>query len=742
MSLAKKNAGPASAHSYAALPADDIETADPDSDEARGRTSIDMDPSLTRASLRHLLQAPEKNNEAGCIHTSTHWGRNWVRYLILGGVLAVTTVVIVLLVLKPWQDRHPLAPVYNDAVKALPDEQPIWPIPRTFSFGTDKVLLSPDFKINVQLSSNSQTLPLAVGSSYPILEKAIARCMDRLQIKRNTTIPPTAPDVENYNNRTMAAGTALVLTELVITVDDAQAALEFGMIESYSLEISTTQESAATGVYLASYDKRGPVKRQDTGAIPSGVNAVLTAGTQWGVIHGLETFTQLVRASAAPTGTVDTTTPGPQQTENLLDIPNVPWTIKDTPRFSHRGILLDTSRNYFPVKDIIRTLEAMSLVKLNVFHWHVLDQQSYPLVSKAFPDLSAKGAERPDLVYTLEDVAAIIQYGKERGIRVLPEFDAPGHTASWGRAFPNITVCLDQQPHNVYAAEPPAGQLDPLEPFTYTVLETLIKEWSAQFPDSQVHAGGDEVSFKCWKTSDRLADYIKNPGHRAEYEKNLPGSGLTKEMEKGMRRTGSGSQNGEDRLLEVYLDRALAMFLGGGKRVIVWEEIALEHNVKLPESAIVQVWKNAANAKRVIEQGRPVILSSAEYWYLDCGSGAWSIGSKGNSWCSYSNWQRIYSYSLTDELNAEQQKMVYGGEVCMWAEQTSSSNLDPNLWPRSAAAAEVLWSGTRDEQGQIRPLMQATKRLIAARERLLQIGVAAAPMFPSWCRKHPEACLA
>ncbi|KAG0322105.1 hypothetical protein BGZ99_003526 [Dissophora globulifera] len=727
--------------------------------------------SATRATSRQHIYGAEKHSdesgETGNIknrkiksssngYVASYWSRYWKHYIAGGTVLVALIVLIVLLILKPW-NKYPMAPLHNDAVKALPDEQPIWPIPNSFSYGVDSVLIDPDFHITVQ--STATGAPLAAGS-YPILEKAIARCMDRLQLKRNTTISLWAPDLES-NSHTVPSGPTL--SELVILVENAQATLEYGMIESYSLDVTTKQKIVGANTfkeYDQGLDKRGPgvgedqveqERVQQDGSVVG--HAVLKATTQWGVIHGLETFSQLVRAtpeSAESTGAIAAPSLT-QKTDNPLDIPNTPWSIQDEPRYSHRGILLDTSRNYFPVKDIIRTLEAMSVVKMNVFHWHVLDQQSYPLVSKTFPELSAKGAERPDLVYTHEDVAAIIQYGEERGIRVLPEFDAPGHTASWGRAFPNITVCVDKQPHAQYAAEPPAGQLDPLEPFTYTVLDGLVKEWAAQFPDSQVHMGGDEVSLNCWRSSERLKDYIRHPSHRKDYEKALPptvtplSSSQASSPSKSdllMRRTGSGSQSGEDRLLEVYLDRAVAMFLEQDKRPIVWEELALEHNVKLPDSAIVQVWKSASNAKRVIKQGRPVILSSAEFWYLDCGHGSWLIGSQGQSWCGYSSWQRVYSYRLTDQLNAEQQKMVYGGEVCMWSEQTSSSNLDSSLWPRAAAAAEVLWSGTQDDQGQNRPLLHAAKRLAVVRDRLVQMGIAAAPLFPSWCGKHPEACLA
>ncbi|KAF9282485.1 hypothetical protein BGZ68_005951 [Mortierella alpina] len=663
-----------------------------DSDDGHGRTSIDMDPAGSSTAL---------SQGGSAIHRSASQQKR-----------------------KDVQaedgSRQELSPIHNGAVKALPDEQPVWPIPKTFSFGDDRVSLSSDFKIRLQqplVSSSSGTK--SSSTAAPVLEKAIARCLERLQLKRNTT---TQNDITT--SATSPAGVE-TLSELVIIVDDALANLEFGMVESYTLSITTAKskkESTSHRValkledgvpHVASVHSKRAVPGDASAGESETTTAVLTAGTQWGVIHGLETFSQLVqaiRSSSEPTTQ--------QPVNNRLDIPNAPWSIHDEPRYSHRGLLLDTSRHYIPVKDIIRTLDAMSVVKLNVFHWHVLDQQSYPLVSKAHPDLTAKGAERQGYVYTQQDVASIVQFGEERGIRVIPEFDAPGHTASWGRAYPNITVCLDMQPHSKYAAEPPAGQLDPLEPFTYTVLDGLVKEWASQFPDKHVHIGGDEINVECWKTSERLRDYMQNPGRRSGYEEPLMHvQDVSDEMR---RKSSSGSQSGLDRLLELYLDKVFGMYLAQGKIPLVWEEIALEHNVRLPSSAIVQVWKNSRNAKRVIEQGRPVILSGGDYWYLDC----------------------VYSYKLTDQLNTEQQKMVYGGEVCMWSEQTDSSNLDSNLWPRTAAAAEVLWSGDQDAQGETRPLLHAAKRLEAVRERFTQMGVRAAPVFPSWCAKHPETCLA
>ncbi|KAG0216523.1 hypothetical protein BGX28_000037 [Mortierella sp. GBA30] len=749
-------------------------------DEEDRRTSIDMDATISsnsiangksvirrssssaEQSLENARQSEEDNAQGDNnrpIVKTTHWSRCWVWYVTLASILSAVVLMVILLVLKPW-DRHKMAPIHNGAVMALPDEQPVWPIPKNFSFGAEKVKLSRDFRIRLQSSSNQ---PTSIAS-FPLLEKAIARCLDRLQLKRNSTIASFGNgDSVHYSQAAADLSEEETLSELIIIVDDAQAPLEYGMIESYALNITTSRSRQNTTFYQIRVDmdkgmphispSAEPLKQAVPGqhdnikvtADASTSTALLKASTQWGIIHGLETFSQLVQAIDAGSGPGSSSPFSAGTTNNVengLRIPNAPWSIIDEPRYSHRGLLLDTSRHYFPVKDIIRTLDAMSIVKLNVFHWHVLDQQSYPLVSQGYPDLTAKGAESPGFVYTPQDVSLIIQYGEERGIRVVPEFDAPGHTASWGRAYPNITVCLDAQPHSKYAAEPPAGQLDPLEPFTYTLLDGLVKEWAAQFPDKQVHIGGDEINAECWRLSDRLKDYIQNPGSRPAYEEPLLSVAENTAAGNEMLRTSSGSQSGIDRLLELYLEKVFGMYLAQGKRPIVWEEIALEHNVRLPSSAIVQVWKNSRNAKRVIEQGRPVILSGGDYWYLDCGVGSWLIGSQGESWCKFSSWQRMYSYSLTDRLNAEQQKMVYGGEVCMWSEQTDSSNLDSNLWPRTAAAAEVLWSGDQDDQGETRPLLEAAKRLEAVRERLIKMGVRAAPVSPSWCAKQPETCLA
>lgn len=117
-------------------------------------------------------------------------------------------------------------------------------------------------------------------------------------------------------------------------------------------------------------------------------------------------------------------------------------TIYDEPKLSHRGLLLDTSRHYLPVKDIFKTLDGMSYNKLNVFHWHIVDDNSFPFKGNKYPGFAEKGAWHPEMIYTIDDVKKVIEYARVRGIRTVAEFDTPGHTRSWGEFMPEIlTKC-------------------------------------------------------------------------------------------------------------------------------------------------------------------------------------------------------------------------------------------------------------------------------------------------------------
>ncbi|CAL9213838.1 unnamed protein product [Arabidopsis halleri] len=493
---------------------------------------------------------------------------------------------------------------------------------------------------------------------------------------------------ENYSpliNHPVKLMKGYTLRNLVVTVTDLSLPLHHGVDESYNL------------------------------SIPIGsVSAHLLAHSAWGAMRGLETFSQMIWGTSPD-----------------LCLP-VGISIQDSPLFGHRGVLLDTSRNYYGVDDIMRTIKAMSANKLNVFHWHITDSQSFPLVLPSEPSLAAKGSYGPDMVYTPEDVSKIVQYGFEHGVRVLPEIDTPGHTGSWGEAYPEIVTCANmfwwpagKSWDERLASEPGTGQLNPLSAKTYEVVKNVIEDVVKQFPESFFHGGGDEVIPGCWKTDPAINSFLSSGGTLSQ-------------------------------LLEKYINSTLPYIVSQNRTVVYWEDVLLDAQIKvdpsfLPkEHTILQTWNNGPeNTKRIVAAGYRVIVSSSEFYYLDCGHGGFlgndSIydqqGSGGGSWCApFKTWQSIYNYDITDGLlDDEERKLVLGGEVALWSEQADSTVLDSRLWPRASAFAESLWSGNRDERG-VKRCGEAVDRLNLWRYRMVKRGIGAEPIQPLWCLKNPGMC--
>lgn len=425
--------------------------------------------------------------------------------------------------------------------------------------------------------------------------------------------------------------------------------------------------------------------------------------------------------------------------------------IYDTPRFRHRGLLIDSARHYLPLRIIKAHLDGMVMAKLNVLHWHLSDDQSFPFVSDRLPELSTLGAFS-SAVYTKYDIQEIVSYARARGIRIVPEFDTPGHVAAFGLSHPELlTECYDKH-------EDPSGERGPMDPTwerTYTIMWQLMKDVAKAFPDAFVHLGGDEVDGACWLSNPHVRNWM---------------------AKQGMGRNA-------DELQAYHTGRVIRLAAAAGKEAMVWQEAAEGAGLnELSASAIVQVWKwakdigrsrnklvadkdksNETNnrnrrklliAKQIFQGFVDALLSGARqrektvsplpqgsspdaYWQSVLGkvtkthravlSAPWYLNLAAPTETAWETYWKVEPLSF-EPGSQEQRDRVVGGTACAWGELVDSTNAIQKTWPLAAVVAERLWS---DES--VRDIEEARSRLAVQRCRMLRRGVPAAPLGPGFC---------
>eukprot|EP00010_Vexillifera_abyssalis_P003002 CAMPEP_0201556738 /NCGR_PEP_ID=MMETSP0173_2-20130828/57426_1 /ASSEMBLY_ACC=CAM_ASM_000268 /TAXON_ID=218659 /ORGANISM="Vexillifera sp., Strain DIVA3 564/2" /LENGTH=461 /DNA_ID=CAMNT_0047969195 /DNA_START=233 /DNA_END=1615 /DNA_ORIENTATION=- len=438
------------------------------------------------------------------------------------------------------------------------------------------------------------------------------------------------------------------LTTLEVNVANCSVPLAFGLDETYSLSV--------------------PMSGQPT----------LKANTVWGAMHGLETFSQLIEWNSASQRYV---------------VYDAPLTIHDQPRFGWRGLMIDTARHYLSVDTILRAIDAASYNKLNVLHWHTVDAQSFPIVVEAYPRLSGNGSWAPRAVYSHQDISKVVSYGHARGVRVIPEFDVPGHAYSWGDGYPEITTDCPQYEHNINNIP-----LSPASNLTLEVVRTVFSEMTKNpplFTDDYFHIGGDEVVYGCWLNDPKVVQWMNS----------------------------HGLQTGFD--VYQYFEENFETILSQlNKKLIVWQEVFIA-GIQLPKDAIVQVWKNSDVLQSVINAGHQTVNSAG--WYLDQ-----QIPNPAQTYYEWvDTWKDFYSVDLTADLHGspEQLALVLGGEAAMWGEQVDSVNFDSRVWPRACGATERLWS-----PGSVTDITDATQRMAKFRcSSLARRGIGAGPIQPDYC---------
>ena len=350
--------------------------------------------------------------------------------------------------------------------------------------------------------------------------------------------------------------------------------------------------------------------------------AKLTAPNPLGILHGLQTFLQLL----------ETTGKG-------FAVPAV--TIKDEPRFAWRGLLIDVSRHFIPLDVLKRNLDGMAAVKMNVMHWHLSDDQGFRVESKQFPKLHEMGSE--GLFYTQDEIREFLAYAHDRGIRVLPEFDIPGHSRSWFVGYPELASGPGPYALGGGGIDP---IMDPTQESTYKFLDKFIAEMAKLFPDAYFHIGGDEVDGKQWDANPQIQAFIH----------------------------AHGMKNNQD--LQAYFNERLQKILTKHHKITIgWDEIL---HPDLPKTVVVQSWRGQQSLAAASKQGYSGLLSFG--YYLDL------------------MWPAARHYAVDPmsgdaaTLTPEEKTRILGGEACMWAEWVTPENIDSHIWPRNAAVAERLWS--------------------------------------------------
>jgi len=400
------------------------------------------------------------------------------------------------------------------------------------------------------------------------------------------------------------------VTAVSVDISDPAAQLQLGIDESYKLDIRGGNKSVQ-----------------------------IAAKTIFGVYHAFETLAQLIE--------FDFNT-------GAYMIPNTPWMIEDTPRFRHRGILMDTARHFLPLTFIKRLIDSIKLVKMNTLHWHLVDEQSFPIEIPSRPLLSQLGAYSKFERYSVNDMKEIVEYARLRGVRIVPEVDIPGHAASWCKGYPDVCpskTCT--MPLNIAKDE------------TFKLIHDILTDLSKIFPDEYIHLGGDEVFPKtykgCWEKSKEISAWLEK-----------------KKMSK------------KDAYLWT-IHQVLQIGKSLGKQVIYWDDTFENFGTRLDKSIVIDHWIHKRMSAFTNTNFR--VIYSSIGWYLDG---------------TTNDWEKNFNHEPCDDERIspkECDKLVLGGEASLWSENIDPGNLFTTAFPRVGAVAELLWSPKKALDDSVRKRM-------------------------------------
>ncbi|CAN1798321.1 Beta-hexosaminidase 1 [Linum perenne] len=505
----------------------------------------------------------------------------------------------------------------------------LWPLPAEFNSGAQTISVDPDLAL----------LAAGNGRKSAIIKDSFDRYKEIIFKHGSSGSRRSSLALERFGGRKGKRSESYDIARLKIVVHSASEVLELGIDESYTLFIGKSDGQSIIW------------------------EANIEANTIYGALRGLETFSQLCIFD--------------YETKSVK-IHKAPWFIRDKPRFSYRGLMIDTSRHFLPTNVIKQIIESMSYAKF-----------SFPLEVPTYPNLW-KGSYSQWERYTVEDAYEIVNFAKSRGINVMAEVDVPGHAESWGVGYPDLWPSSS-------CREP----LDVAKNYTFDVISGILSDMRKIFPFGLFHLGGDEVNTDCWSSTPHVKKWLA--------ERNM----TTKDAYK------------------YFVLRAQEIAISNGWTPVNWEETFNAFPSSLNPKTIVHNWwvcilqsfelLGGGVCPKAVAKGFRCIFSNQGFWYLDHLDVPW---------------EEVYTADPVEGIHdTSKQKLVIGGEVCMWGETADTSVVQQTIWPRAAAAAERLWSNKEDISGNI--TLTALPRLHYFRCLLNQRGVAAAPVSNTYARQPP-----
>jgi hexosaminidase len=362
--------------------------------------------------------------------------------------------------------------------------------------------------------------------------------------------------------------------------------------------------------------------------------------------------------------------------DSILVIPALE--IRDKPRYQWRGVHLDVGRHFFPAEFIKRYIDIIALHKMNVFHWHLTEDQGWRIEIKKYPLLTEIGAWRDETIighprnrpvkydgtphggfYTQDEIKEIIQYAADRYITIVPEIEMPGHAQAAIASYPELGCTGEKvKVKTEWGISPYIYNVDDK---TFEFLENVLSEVIDLFPSKYIHIGGDEARKDQWKASEKIQQQIKDFGLEDEEE------------------------------LQSYFIRRIEKFINGKDRNLIgWDEI-LEGG--LAPNATVMSWRGTEGGIEAARQGHDVVMTPTSYCYFDYYQSQ-NTDQEPLAIGGYLPIKTVYSFEPTPaQLSEEEAKHILGAQANVWTEyMAATEHVEYMLLPRLSALSEVVWS--------------------------------------------------